>query len=214
MTSRKKKKVYNCRSSNAWAHDMALSVTHFPNADLTLAILYGCHEAAETQILKRLAQMEGDAAVSHPLLTPGIFAELEMQRHKQLILKTVLLVESHIYERDALQQSLDGGGGRQAALDKATRDVRKRNAFLETSYFRNGLVSWNTQLGAMAEEAEDLQRLAAKAHVAAHTSSKVEKRVRVIRNEYEDWIRECTMRLDGMTMATQWVRSTTVQVSS
>ncbi|KAI7912838.1 hypothetical protein M0657_002226 [Pyricularia oryzae] len=201
--------VYNCRSSNAWAHDMALSVTHFPNADLTLAILYGCHEAAETQIVKRLAQMEGDAAVSHPLLTPGIFAELEMQRHKQLILKTVLLVESHIYERDALQQSLDGGGGRQAALDKATRDVQKRNAFLETSYFRNGLVSWNTQLGAMAEEAEDLQRLAGKAHVAADTSSKVGRRVRVIRNEYEDWIRECTMRLDGMTMATQWAQNET-----
>ncbi|TLD27143.1 hypothetical protein PspLS_04354 [Pyricularia sp. CBS 133598] len=201
--------VYNCRSSNAWAHDMALSVTHFPKADLTFATFYGCHQAAEAQIIKRLFMMQGDAAVSHPLLLPGIFAELERQRHKSLIEKTLLVVESYIYEREVLQQSLEeGGGGQAAAMEKLERNIRKRNTWLETTYFRNGLVSWNTQLGRMADEAEALGSPAQKSPMA-DMSSRVGRRVHEIRNEYEDWIRDCTMRLDGMTMATQWAQNET-----
>ncbi|KAI6360864.1 hypothetical protein MCOR25_006600 [Pyricularia grisea] len=202
--------VYNCRSSNAWAHDMALSVTQFPETDLTFATMYGCHQEAEAQIIKRLSTMQGEAAVSHPLLLPGIFAELERQRHKSLIDKTLLVVESYIYERDVLQQSLDGGGGGgpAAAMEKLERNMRKRNTWLETTYFRNGLVSWNTQLGRMVEEAEALGPPAEKGPMA-EMSSRVGRRVHEIRHEYEDWIRDCTMRLDGMTMATQWAQNET-----
>lgn len=40
-----------------------------------------------------------------------------------------------------------------------------------------------------------------------HTGFKIESRLMSIRDEYDDKIRDCTMRVDGMTMSTQWVKS-------
>jgi hypothetical protein len=35
---------------------------------------------------------------------------------------------------------------------------------------------------------------------------KIQNRLAAIRDEYDEKIRDCTMRVDGMAMATQWVR--------
>ncbi|KXH46936.1 hypothetical protein CNYM01_00782 [Colletotrichum nymphaeae SA-01] len=44
--------VYQCRSSNTWADDMALTATHFPQSNLTYAVLFGCTAEAERNVFE------------------------------------------------------------------------------------------------------------------------------------------------------------------
>lgn len=192
--------VYNCRSSHAWDFDLALSVTHFPDYGLTFAIVYGCYLSACDEILRRLDRMQSPEA-AHPLLLAGIFAELEHSRHMALVNATITNVESRIFELNALQEeSEQRRRGGAAAADADKKNIAKRNAWLDTTYLRNGLVSWNAQLAKMAQHADDIDP------GADGFEAKIRKRIQSIREEYEDWTRDCTMRVDGMAMATQWAQ--------
>jgi hypothetical protein len=46
------------------------------------------------------------------------------------------------------------------------------------------------------------------------TGQKIKDRIQGIIDEYDDKIRDCTMRVDGMAMATQWARPTSTTVVS
>ncbi|KAL8284662.1 hypothetical protein RB600_000602 [Gaeumannomyces tritici] len=209
--------VYNCRSSHAWDFDLALSVTYFPDYGLTFAIVYGCYLSACDEILRRLDRMQSHEA-AHPLLLPGIFAELEHGRHMTLVNATITDVESRIFELNALQEeSEQRRRGGAAAADADKKNIAKRNAWLNTTYLRNGLVSWNVQLAKMAQHAGEINPVVdtfeARLQKSKETTpepdgigieTKIRKRIQSIREEYDDWTRDCTMRIDGMAMATQW----------
>lgn len=60
--------------------DLALAVTHFPKYKITFAILFCCPFSIEKEIFMRLK-----AEAAHSLLMPGIFAEIERNRHTILI---------------------------------------------------------------------------------------------------------------------------------
>ncbi|KLU82099.1 hypothetical protein MAPG_01176 [Magnaporthiopsis poae ATCC 64411] len=211
--------VYNCRSSHAWDSDLALSVTYFPDCGLTFAIFYGCHLSACDEIFRRLARMQSHEA-AHPLLLPGIFAELEYSRHKALVDATIIDVESRIFELNTLQQESEQRRlGGVAAVDADKKNIAKRNAWLNTTYLRNGLISWNTQLAKMARHADDINpdsdrfeapllksREQTPERGTVGMETKIRKRIQSIREEYEDWTRDCTMRVDGMAMTTQWAQ--------
>src|SRR5207247_1545039 len=126
-----------------------LSATYFPHCGMTYAILFGCPLATEQGIVKRLTF--GDQEAQHPLLVPGIFAELERARHVGLVEKTIDELEVKIVELD--YQSLTGEMGR---TEVELRNQEKRSAWLDTSYLRNNLVSWSTQLRKMAEHEKEL----------------------------------------------------------
>ncbi|KAH6987183.1 hypothetical protein EDB80DRAFT_178465 [Ilyonectria destructans] len=216
--------VYNCRSSNAWDMDLALSVTHFPESSLTFAIVYGCTVSIEKEIIKRLSLIKEEA--THPALMPGIFAELERSRHMRLVQSKIAVLEMTILEVD--HQSDDIDTAHRARVDK--RNVKKRTTWLDTTYLRNGLLSWSTQLERMIESLTDLElepsfrrgpifsrgydTEVGEFEHARHqgmkiVGSKIKARLNIIRNEYQDWIRDCTMRVDGMAMATQWAQGET-----
>lgn len=285
--------VYNCRSSNAWDHDLALSATYFPQRRLTMAIFYGTTIDLERNIVHRLRHVSFKAM--HPLLLPGIFIELERARHANLVTKTILMLEQKIMES---QVSIDDLKGRIDSQDKHKRNELKRSAWLDTLYLKNGLITWTTQIRKMVQHVQELdeqwaleeprgppervdsndsndsQRTAVDVHdmadmdgmaesdgphgrldgarcgttlpswadgfdnditqtaepeateesttrdVAAPDTDgvalrgcpkttkmvgrRIKERLLDIQDEYEDWVRDCTMRVDGMTMATQW----------
>lgn len=256
--------MYNCRTSNAWEMDLALTVTHYPSKRLTFAILLGCTLSIEEEIITRLSTIKSEAA--HPLLMPGIFAELERTRHVKLVDQMVNEVEAKIFELDFQANDLDGPQGK--AAEKRSRE--KRTAYLDLAYLRNALVSWNTQLGRMVQHCRYLnqeeycasrsQARVSSKHVSSknwrvsevdwteiepcmgfeiassdeksywprgemmdevtrgkdelassptdplwRVGEKIAGRLISLRDEYEDKIRDCTMRVDGMAMATQWV---------
>jgi hypothetical protein len=259
--------------------DLALSATHYPQRGLTFAILFGSSYATEKTILERLQHITLEA--SHPLLLPGIFAELELARHVRVVEASINEVETRIFELNF--QSSKVRDNTRAEVER--RSEAKRTAWLDLSYLRNSLITWNTQLLRMLEHADVLNRsftafLAinlstehtsmhvrpsseagrleeaamnqiqqeisnenAKEYICStcsyiHRSRDVEddaadetrtpaclqeemeedhlgkmlrigKKIRVrlatMRDEYDEKIRDCTMRVDGMAMATQWV---------
>jgi hypothetical protein len=259
--------VYNCRTSNAWNMDLALTTTYFPHCGLTFAILFGCPLSVEEEIIRRLSFATAEAA--HPLLLPGIFVELERTRHVHVVEAMIDELETKIFEldfhADETERSQTSGAER--------RNQEKRTAYLDTVYLRNGLIGWSAQLSRMAQHAEGLENSAfalrnvleatcpsprprrQPANEDANlelsmvfdnqehldnscdlditgddaapsswvcvrqkdnteqtknqmrkTGRKIKERLQAIIDEYDDKIRDCTMRVDGMAMATQWVK--------
>jgi hypothetical protein len=270
--------VYNARTSNVWERDLALSATHFPSKGLTYAIVYGCTPDTEEGIISRLQRVTFEA--SHPLIMHGIFAELELKRHTELVKSTINKVEERIAELD-----LPTNGTMLTQQDKEQRNESKREAWLDLTYLRNTIISWNTQLDKLIDHAGKLneteypggtgkssvahkgqctasegksespsspvppasadsgkwldvwQRLDTmpdRTHVPAPDETtldeqksllpqrcstelhncrmqevglKIKSRIMAIKDENEEKIRDCSIRVDGMAMATQWVRN-------
>lgn len=202
---------------------MALTATYFPSCGLTFAILFGCPFSAEEDIVRRLRSVSVEAA--HPMLVPGIFAEIESARHAQIVDKTVLRLEAKIFELEFQPEEADS----QLLMSKE-RNEERRTAWLDTTYLRNGLMSQSTQLGYMAQHVEHLKAAVFSSRTGREqtgpwafelvdesvgadnlkdemcvVSDKIAGRIQVISGEYEARIRDCTMRVDGMAMATEWV---------
>lgn len=219
--------VYNCRTANTWHMDLALAATHFPHCNLTFATLFGCPLSVEQTFIQRLDTAREEA--SHPLLLSGMFVEFERARHLRIIEKSIGDIEFRILALDSNPEEME-------AVPLAMREVKnreKRSKWLDTTYLRNMLVSWNTQLKKMENHANELDqnfsqqrgsRLAQKRTRMASSAEqegddeedidakrtrrvtiKIRNRLGDIINEYDDKIRDCTMRVDGMAMATQWV---------
>ncbi|CAM1510686.1 Fc.00g010210.m01.CDS01 [Cosmosporella sp. VM-42] len=275
--------------SNAWDMDLALSTTYFPHLNLTFAIMYGCTISVEKEVLQRLGKAMPEAC--HPLLMPGIFVELERSRHVLKIEATIDELETRIHELDLESTDVEY----LPPDEQANQKQAKRSAWLDTTYLRNQLVSWNTQLVKMFRHADELNRtifrvprtnpcpLREAAKIAweplenldneclsprrtsritsspfdtsevpsscnfeeldekgteipedgmripqqrspfpqerfsgqgngrleeqmRRTGSRIKDRVQDIIDEYNEKIRDCTMRVDGMAMSTQWAQ--------
>ncbi|PSR85615.1 hypothetical protein BD289DRAFT_254186 [Coniella lustricola] len=252
--------VYHSRTTNAWDMDLALTVTHFPAIGLSYAIIFGCPLAVEEVIIRRISRM-GPADASHPLMIPGIFAEIERTRHIQTIELMAEKVEGRMFELDyplseQYHHNLD--------LERAQRQPNHKDDYHDMAYLKNSLVSWRTQLSNMLKQAQQLENAHVRAEqeaamamqhttalstimsqaipasdvydhsqtnqpkigtLSTHTEAqhgntmsigkirrighKIIGRLQAIMDEYDDKIRDCTMRLDGMSIATQWAQGET-----
>jgi hypothetical protein len=248
--------------------------------------------SAEKDVLRRLTFAKSEAA--HPLLIPGVIAEIERARQVQIVETTIDELETRIFQLDFQSSDIDGF----SKSEEETQNQQKRSAWLNTTYLRNALISWNTQLAKIRQHADELNvevfKSASVEGIAAHNDvegkndseelptenhktndmhpinkfgvsdgpsnenmqldkiamevekqgseqadedggsqqcrqryqlpaiqkdleetkeqlqrvgQKIKDRVQTIIDEYDEKIRDCTMRVDGMAMATQWVRS-------
>lgn len=264
--------------------DLALTATYFPHNGLTFAILFGCSLTVEKESLGRLSFAMSEAA--HPLLMSGIFAELERTRQLPIVESTIDELETRIFQLDFQSSSME--------IPEAEAEIQnkqKRSAWLDTTYLRNSLVSWSTQLAKICQHVDELNNgtfrstnmkiastdedialdeisaqrptgnlglghashferykkailddnleyrnfglddeetmvyeqdisessrsrrirgsnnLEEKSEKLRRTGHKIKDRIQGIIDEYDDKIRDCTMRVDGMAMATQWART-------
>ncbi|KAK1657020.1 hypothetical protein BDP55DRAFT_687103 [Colletotrichum godetiae] len=215
--------VYNCRSSNTWAEDMALTATHFPQSNLTFAVLFGCNAEVERNVINRLSRATDHA--SFPLLLPGIFAELERDRMAKVVTETVNAIEGAIFELGT-GNPVEG----EEVLEEDKIDMRhsRRSAWLNTTFLRNSLRAWKGQLRKMADHVIEVSSLHQgqllggaygkprgeeeheKNELAMNrTGSMIHDRLHVLMEDFEDRIQECTMSVEGMTIATQWAQGDT-----
>ncbi|KAI0478283.1 hypothetical protein F4859DRAFT_479212 [Xylaria cf. heliscus] len=253
-----KARVYNCRSTNAWGGDLAMTVTHFPHCNLSFGILFGCTTPQKNYVLKRLGRAIGESG--HPLLLPGIFVELERKRHHIIFESGVGKLESMIpgSEMEGLISQ------RQSGHQSDIHD--RKTVYLEMLHLKHGLTTWGQQLTKMREHASTLnteyfealhpvnnitavessedfevitdylsgdpanggdapsceghsntrssakfefgsfkpsQDLKSNREVVAKTNLRIIKRINAILEDYNDKIRECQTRFDGLTMTTQ-----------
>lgn len=220
--------VYNCRSPNSWAMDLALTVTHFPHCRLTYAILFGCPISVEQKLLYRLKGATAEA--DHPLLVTGMFVELERARHLRIIHDSIGEIEKRILALDSDPRDIEVI----PVSQREERNREKRSQWLSTTFLRNKLVTWNMQLQRIITHMDELSSEGPKCQevsgdLAPGTSHdiadvqekeamrearrkrvnmKIRNRLQDIIDEYDDKIRDCTMRVDNMAMATQWVSQT------
>jgi len=142
--------VTNCRTTNAWPTDLALTSTYFPHCNLNFAIIFGCTLSVEEEILNRLSFSAAEAA--HPQLLPGILVELERLRHINVVETTIDQIESHIVRLELLSSTAESISDEQAAQE----NNKRRDSYLDTRYLSNHLISWNTQLAKLVACTQDL----------------------------------------------------------
>ncbi|KAH4265087.1 hypothetical protein HBH64_008030 [Parastagonospora nodorum] len=142
--------VYSCRTPNSWDSDLAMSATHHVQQGLTFAIVYGTTIRIEKAILERLKSVQYE--VAHPLLVPGILAEIELTRHTGLLDFMINEVEEKILELD--MQSSETRNHRQVDVDR--RNQMKREAWLNLSYLRSSIMTWKMQLLKIIQHTDSL----------------------------------------------------------
>lgn len=146
----------------------------------------------------------------------------------------VEVVEATIDDIEAAIFELNSGAATKEASESAEtpesgdkysgqREVR-RTVWLDTTFLRSRLQIWNTQLRKMVEHVDELsstgsgsysERISAESGERAweddvqikRTGLLIKDRLKTLIEEIEEKIEECSMGVDGMTIATQWVRS-------
>lgn len=198
---------------------MALSLAYIPSINRTYAIFYGCDSATEREVEGRLRISE--ETLYHPLILPGIFAEVERRRHFELVQRSL---NQQVQFVSNLLNNANSGGGELTAQDSV-------DLWLRTRHIHNGLQNWVQQLRRMIAHANELsttlfreepvgfnggvETVRAPAPVVLDTQvresmrragTRIRERLVEIVEEYEEKIRECDMIMAGMTMAAQLVR--------
>jgi hypothetical protein len=217
--------------------------------------MYGSSPELETSLFKRLRAITVEAG--HPLILPGIVAELELIRHTELVESNINEVEARVFELN-FQSSKSRD---MLSTEVEARNQLKRTSWLNLSYLRHSISTWHTQLQKMTDaidaheetnprtcqlelltniglnmhqthDSRMIERIHTKHEQHKSTSgqdvsqvksswtrrndqehniemrrvgAKIKHRLVAILDNYDEKIRDCTMRMDGMTMATQWV---------
>ncbi|KAM0335140.1 hypothetical protein ACHAQA_000181 [Verticillium albo-atrum] len=154
-------------------------------------------------------------------------AEIERARHINLVEESINDLETKIYQ---LSERIETRGqASQEEVDK--RSHERTEAWLDAAYLKNGLINWQNQLKHMSRHAKELRaalpdaplqpgvlaadeqgqqkdpfnRTAVEHQMVYEASSKrIIDRIDAIVEEYDEKIRDSSMRLEGMAMATQW----------
>ncbi|KAI0904832.1 hypothetical protein F4823DRAFT_613605 [Ustulina deusta] len=211
-----KARIYNCRSTNTWGSDLAMSVTYFPHCRLSFGIIFGCTDSQKEYIRQRLELAVQESA--HPLLLPRIFVEIERQRHHVIFNSGIKKLESMIPDSD-METLLS----QQHSVNYSNRQD-KRTVYLDMLHLKHNLITWSQQLQKMLEHALSLnteylgmqhqadsvangleisQDLSLDQKTMARTNARIIRRVDTILEDYSDKIRECQTRFDSLTMTTQ-----------
>ncbi|TXC11772.1 hypothetical protein FocTR4_00006276 [Fusarium oxysporum f. sp. cubense] len=170
--------VYNCRTSACWEGDMALSVTFFPGSLTTNAVWYGC------DLSKR--KFYGDLITDSEL----IYGQLE---------------------------NFDGGVFYPMVLPVVFAGFeRERHIGTNISFLRIGLQNLRTQLRKMIDHVDQLHDtdldlpVAARVpnsqtrlHILQDVGVRLKTRLQDLVDEYDEYIRQCTHIMDGLTLVTQ-----------
>lgn len=195
---------------------MGASCTFHRNYGFTSAIVFGCDEEMREAIAARIENSEKSS--THPLLIMGILAEVERERHLALVGQQVNSLLQRVYNlsnQEKISQS--------SVLGAHNYSV---DSWISVSQLRSGLETWKQQLQKMILHIADLEldivRNSSSKTIEADLSvfpegawqqpciqsgRRIAKRLREIVNEYEEKIRDCSIVIDGVSLAAQMVRS-------
>ncbi|KAI0593983.1 hypothetical protein F4775DRAFT_575663 [Biscogniauxia sp. FL1348] len=204
--------VYNCRSSSAWSNDLALSATYCPYKKRTLAVLYGCCDRSRDKFITRLSTW--GFLTYHPLVLPTIFAEVERDRHFDVLAPMI----SELVNRVRTIGGADAEFSPNQPSQKANSSENSIELWLEVSWLKIGLESWRQQIENMISHCDTLKQPAFDTQNQGVTShgpksdelsdmedagTLIRKRLLELQGEYNEKIRTCATVVDCMVLATQ-----------
>ncbi|KAG6365255.1 hypothetical protein INS49_006864 [Diaporthe citri] len=210
--------LYNCRSSDNWENDLALSVTYSPEHKATQAVLYGCDDDTRDKIHQRLSRSA--CAVHHPLTLPLIFAEHERDRLfgkvdplvTKLVERALSISKPSAFTESMQKTFQSSAAGGNPAREESPEELMKM--WLGVSALRRGLEAWKAQLLKMQSHCRTMkfeepspgnhtQRQIDELRELAETGERIEQRLVELIGEFDEKIGDCVTVTDGMVLATQ-----------
>lgn len=206
--------VLTYRASATWCDDLAMAATFSPESRTTLAIVFGCNDQQQRQIEGRLRAVE-PPALAHPVLLPGILAELERKRLTGLVEDTL---DKFTLRAGGSSYLADGHVG---ALHMSEKQMGE---YLELCYESQNIAKEfkfvKRQLDKMIDVCDDLSAstcAASKTRSSEATlgdphreelssvGTKIKRRTVEIIDEYDNRIDECGMIMENMSITMQTV---------
>jgi hypothetical protein len=198
-------KACAARTSSLLPDDLALSSTYLAESNLSMAIIFGCSESQRIEIVRRLKTI--DLSYNHPVLLPGMVAELERIR---LISSAEKLLDRFVF-RALPDQDLD------LDMDKATMANSLKLCF-ESRDLINQMEAEKRQLAKMMTRTNRLgdtlysmktksssainHRLRKRLRQAGH---QISTRLGEISHEYDERTSDCNMILENTSLTMQTV---------
>lgn len=239
--------AYVCRGPNAWPGDIALSATHFPSTGFTYAVFFGCEfgtKPAQATALKSGDRITGllsnsESTVAHPMLLVGIFAEIELRRHKSIVQSAV----GHLLDTVNKVSAGEGADYRALAPRPGQEESHAIKPWLNMHVIKIKLEAWRRELEKMMDHVQELSQTLYQAsevvpregdidpltlqpytatQIAAFTTEeerrtslratgdRIKERLQDITNQYHEMISMSMLTMEGLAMATQLVSSTNV----
>ncbi len=124
--------------------------------------------------------------------------ELERDRHMGLVRQGV----DRLLDRVRKVSRGPAGGGPISATGRLGRDEYGVDLWIEVWQLRTALQGW---VGEVRKVEEAAAGCCCDAGEGLKTGRRIRKRLREIRDEYEDKVRECGMVIDGMALSAQLV---------
>lgn len=194
---------------------MGMTGTFHRKSGFTSCIVFGCDEDTSEAIAARIENSE--EASTHPLLMMGILAEIERERHLALVKDKVHALLQRVYSLSHQEQISET-----SVLGDENYSV---DSWYGVSQLRSGLETWKEQLQKMISHVSELEldilsttepvKEPGNGHSALpksnwrnqciQTGRRIRKRLLEIVSQYDEKIRECSIVIDGVTLATQMV---------
>jgi len=212
--------AYNLRTSTSEVKDLAMSITTDPARCLIYAIVYGCAMADTRNFYYRLKD-SGDA-IKHPMLLIGLFAEIQRDKHAQIVKENVAAVLEHIINMGKNTPRKNPSANGQDDADDENEQREFVDLWLEVSYLRSTLVTWKAQLQKMVAGVDELADVYFKQTEVADGEKwvvfpgrpdmmregvRIKERLLDIIIEYEEMERRCAWVIDGTSLANDMVRN-------
>ncbi|OTA87742.1 hypothetical protein M434DRAFT_15302 [Hypoxylon sp. CO27-5] len=181
--------------------------------------MYGCPGSVMTMVMSRLSNC--GLSTFHPLTLPMIFADIERNRHMDMVDEYIRKLMQRVLNMDKVTQtstftSQTESPGFQDLGTSSFSSVGDYNTvldWLEMNHIRSGLRTWQTQLKTLINHLPELEMIqygkVGETEIENILTSlkiqgvRIKERLTQVINEYDEKVRECSTCIDGMTFSTQ-----------
>ncbi|KAJ0159292.1 hypothetical protein CTA2_9973 [Colletotrichum tanaceti] len=205
------------RMSASLPDDLAMSTTYIPDTNSTFAVVYGCNDKQMGDIERRIRRADGQ--LRHPMLIPGIFAEVERTRLVGTV-ETLMDVFALRSERLNSTSKAEPWSPETDADGKRTQEhlnlcMESRDLISHISAVKRQLAKLLKEMSAVEREIGSLRDRVDSSMPREHervrepglldTGARMRSRVEDILIEYDDKIDDCNMMICNMSLAMQTV---------
>ncbi|WYZ38038.1 hypothetical protein EsH8_II_001544 [Colletotrichum jinshuiense] len=203
---------FTARMSSKLSGDVGMSTAYIPSTGSAFAVIYGCNDDQMEDVEKRIRR--ASAQLRHPLLTPGILAELE---RKRLVEAVEDLLDQFTLRSERLDPTLETSWSPDSDIDgKKTQEhlslcLRSRSLIDHIQAVKRQLAKLLDDFDVVAGELESLHsdgQLCTDGTTAAaltKVGNKMKTRIEDIMIEYDDKIDDCNMMICNTSLAMQTV---------
>jgi hypothetical protein len=205
--------VCTTRISSLLHDDLALSSTFLAESELTLAVIYGCGKSQKEEIIRRLEAV--DFAYNHPILLPGMMAELG---RKRLVDRVDNLLDDFALRASSEEElDLDMNKAKLATFLKLCYESRDLISLLriEKRLLAKMGVKTSRRGYAMGPKGTDDGFLwitgTPRLRKGLWAGKRINRRLIEISSEYDDKINDCSMIIENMSLTMQTASSNFIQ---